>query len=73
MHSLQQIWVTIKTIVHYHGDGGTVSSAGVLLCVKVCVVMIPRLSSFPRLCDSALCSPPFGGLCPLSPGCACLD
>lgn len=56
MHSLQQIWVTIKTIVYYHGDGGTVSSTGVLHeGVKVCVVvMMPRLSSFPHLSDSAL-------------------
>lgn len=45
MHSLQQIWVTIITTVYYHGDGGTVSSAGALLRVKVCVVvMMPRLS-----------------------------
>lgn len=36
MHSLQQIWVTIKTIVYYHDDGGTVSSAGVPLCVCCC-------------------------------------
>lgn len=54
MNSLQQIWVTIETIVCYHGDGGTVSSAGVLLRVYVCVVTMPHLSSFPRLCDSAL-------------------
>lgn len=64
-------WVIIKPTVHYHGDGGATSYAGVL-CADVCVVLtLPHHCSFSRLCDSALLTPPFGGLCAL-PAWICL-